>query len=51
MTAWISDGKLVAVTARRGTNIAGCGLGSAKVDWGQMPRPTIDVTVRVENED
>jgi SmpA / OmlA family len=37
-TVWISKGKLVAVTTRRGASVAGCGLGSQAVDWQQMPQ-------------
>lgn len=36
-TVWISGGKLVGVATRRGTSVAGCGLGSQEVDWSQMP--------------
>jgi hypothetical protein len=36
-TVWITDGKLVGVSTRRGASVAGCGLGSKEVDWGQMP--------------
>lgn len=50
MTAWIRDGKLAAVTTRRGGSIAGCGLGSSEVDWGQMPNPSIDVNIGVPNQ-
>lgn len=37
-TVWISNGKLVGVSTRRGGSVAGCGLGSRPVDWSQMPR-------------
>jgi hypothetical protein len=36
-TVWISDGKLVGLSSRRGPSVAGCGLGSHEVDWSQMP--------------
>ncbi len=36
-TVWISDGKLLGVSTRRGKSVAGCGLGSREVDWSQMP--------------
>jgi hypothetical protein len=36
-TVWISDGKLVGISTRRGGSVAGCGLGSQAVDWSQMP--------------
>ena len=36
-TVWISDGKLVGISTRRGGSVAGCGLGSQPVDWSQMP--------------
>ena len=45
LTAWFTNGVLHAVTTRRAASIAGCGLGSMPVDWGQMPKPTIDVNV------
>jgi len=46
ITVWFSQGSVVAVTDRRGPSVAGCGLGSQQVDWGQMPKPTINVNVR-----
>jgi hypothetical protein len=36
-TVWITDGKLVGISTRRGSSVAGCGLGSRPVDWSQMP--------------
>jgi SmpA / OmlA family len=36
-TVWISYGKLVGISTRRGSSVAGCGLGSQEVDWSQMP--------------
>lgn len=36
-TVWISDGRLVGVSTRRGASVAGCGLGSEEVDWRQKP--------------
>jgi hypothetical protein len=36
-TIWISEGKLVGISTRRGSSVAGCGLGSHEVDWSQMP--------------
>lgn len=36
-TVWISAGKLVGVSTRRGASVAGCGLGSEEVDWTEMP--------------
>ncbi|MFL6237638.1 MAG: outer membrane protein assembly factor BamE, partial [Thermoanaerobaculia bacterium] len=36
-TVWISEGKLVGISTRRGGSVAGCGLGSQSVDWSQMP--------------
>lgn len=44
-TVWFTKGTVVAVTSRSGPSVAGCGLGSREVDWGQMPRTTIDVNV------
>ena len=50
LTAWFTDGILHAVTSRRGSSVAGCGLGSQPVDWGQMPKPTVDVNVNIQNK-
>jgi hypothetical protein len=36
-TIWFSSGKVVGMTSRRGASVAGCGLGSHPLDWGQMP--------------
>jgi hypothetical protein len=36
-SVWISDGRLVGISTRRGGSVAGCGLGSQEVDWSQMP--------------
>jgi len=36
-TVWLSNGKLVGLSTRRGASVAGCGLGSHEVDWSQMP--------------
>ena len=47
MTVWFQGDKLHSVTSRRGSSIAGCGLGSKPVDWGQFkPHPIeLDVTI------
>lgn len=36
-TVWLRSGRVVGVTQRRGSSVAGCGLGSEPVDWSQMP--------------
>jgi hypothetical protein len=36
-TVWISDGKLLGISTRRGASVAGCGLGSEEFDWSEMP--------------
>jgi SmpA / OmlA family len=36
-TVWISNGKLVGISSRRGGSVAGCGLGSQEVNWNDMP--------------
>ena len=36
-TVWISNGKLVGISTRRGGSVAGCGLGSQEVNWSEMP--------------
>ena len=48
ITAWLSEGTLIASTERRGSSIAGCGLGSREVDWGQMPTPSIDINLNTK---
>ena len=48
MTVWIDRGKVIGVTSRRGSSIAGCGLGSRTIDWGQMPKPSIDVNINIK---
>lgn len=45
ITAWFQEGVLIATTDRRAASIAGCGLGSREVDWGQMPKPTLNINV------
>lgn len=32
---WLSGGKVTAVTSRSGPSVAGCGLGSKEIDWGE----------------
>lgn len=46
LTVWFTNARVHAMTTRRGPSVAGCGLGSSAVDWGQMPKPTLDVTIR-----
>lgn len=36
-TVWISEGRLVGISTRRGASVAGCGLGSEEVNWSEMP--------------
>ena len=43
---WLSDSKVTAVTNRSGPSVAGCGLGSKEVDWGQMPKPELNINLR-----
>jgi hypothetical protein len=45
LTLWMSNGRLVATTNRTGSSVAGCGLGAREVDWGQMPRPSLDLNI------
>ena len=47
---WISEGKVVAVTNRSGPSIAGCGLGSKEVDWGQIPKPEMTLNINIKNQ-
>jgi len=46
ITVWFTRSVVVGVTNRRGPSVAGCGLGSREVDWGQIPKPTIDVNIK-----
>ncbi len=46
---WLSEGKVTAVTSRSGPSVAGCGLGSKEVDWGQMPKPQLDINITTES--
>jgi len=43
---WLSQGRVIAVTSRSGPSIAGCGLGSKEVDWGQMPKPELNINIK-----
>ena len=36
ITIFIASGVVRSMTSRRGSSVAGCGLGSAPVDWSQM---------------
>jgi hypothetical protein len=47
---WLSEGEVTAVTSRSGSSVAGCGLGSKEVDWGQMPNPQIDVNITTKSD-
>lgn len=46
LTAWFRNSKLISLTSRKGSSVAGCGLGSREVDWGQMPKPSLDLNIR-----
>jgi len=48
VTVWLQSGVLHSVTSRRGASIAGCGLGSQPVDWGQFKPYPVDVQVSVK---
>jgi hypothetical protein len=50
ITVWLASSRVVAVTSRSGPSVAGCGLGSREVDWGQMPKPSIDVNVNIKKQ-
>ena len=50
LTAWFSRGTLIAVTSRRGRSVAGCGIGSREVDWGQMPKPSLDLNINIKSK-
>ena len=46
---WLSGGKVTAVTSRSGPSVAGCGLGSKEVDWGQMPKPELNININTNS--
>ena len=45
---WLSNSKVIAVTSRSGGSIAGCGLGSKEIDWGQMPKPELNININTK---
>lgn len=49
ITVWLSHSKVIAVTSRSGPSVAGCGLGSREVDWGQMPKPQLDLNITTKS--
>jgi hypothetical protein len=49
-TVWLTKGVVVAVTSRSGPSVAGCGLGSREVDWGQLPKPSIDINIKQDTK-
>lgn len=49
ITAWFKQSILHAVTSRRGSSVAGCGLGSREVDWGQMPSTSEGININIQN--
>ncbi len=44
-TAWFKGNTLISLTTRKGSSVAGCGLGSREVDWGQAPKPSLDLNI------
>ena len=49
ITVWLSNEKVTAVTSRSGPSVAGCGLGSKEIDWGQVPKPQLDVNINTKS--
>jgi hypothetical protein len=45
---WLTNDKVKGITSRSGSSIAGCGLGSKEVDWGQMPKPSLHLNIKVK---
>ncbi|MFA5985070.1 MAG: hypothetical protein WC782_13725 [Methylococcaceae bacterium] len=45
---WLSNGKVTAVTSRSGASVAGCGLGSKEIDWGQIPKPELNININTK---
>lgn len=50
ITVWFHDSTVLGVTSQNGPSIAGCGLGSHEVDWGQVPKPTSTLNINVKTE-
>jgi len=50
MIAWFTNKKLLGITNRRGGSVAGCGLGSREVDWGQIPKPSLDLNITTKHK-
>jgi hypothetical protein len=48
IVVYLSQEKVTAVTSRSGSSVAGCGLGSKEVDWGQVPAQKIDLNVSTQ---
>ena len=49
ITVWLSDEKVTAVTSRSGPSVAGSGLGSKEVDWGQVSKPQLDLNINTKS--
>jgi len=45
ITVWLTSGVVQGVTSRSGPSVAGCGLGSKEVDWGQIPKPEMNINI------
>ena len=37
VVAWLDHAGLIGITSRRGFSVAGCGLGSWRINWDEMP--------------
>jgi len=44
-TVWLDNGLVSAITSRIGPSVMGCSFGSKEVDWGQKPKPSIDINI------
>ena len=38
ITIWFNNETVQSMTSRRGSSVAGCGLGSDQINWDEMPR-------------
>ena len=45
ITVWLTSGVVQGVTSRSGPSVAGCGLGAKEVDWGQIPKPEMNINI------
>ena len=50
VTVWFQGEVLHSITSRRGSSVAGCGLGSQPVDWGQFKPYPIEMKMEIKQD-